>query len=340
MRTLRFPALLACSLIATAGACTDSPEDDVEAVVSALEEENGGLDTADEAPDFGVADRFMAAAIEKGTSFSDPLDRDAAVTALRERPDVVRLRVAAAWGQLPPDRDAEVAHDWSGRIEVSRGALVVRHRIGFEEATDAIAPRTSPLAVEFDSVTRPFADGLVLEVLADTDLAGVTLSYVGDDGARFDVLLADLVAGPRSTAPDADGNRMVVTALRRDRDDCDHGFMRGRWQALRLGLGGFLGVVTDADGAPIGHLRGIWGQRRSGERVFFGKYIASDGQFRGIFAGHYRDGNFAGRWLTRAGEFGRAGGAYRESAPGDELGGHFVGRWAETSCAADLPESP
>jgi hypothetical protein len=337
MRTLRLSTLFACTLLAAA--CTDPP-DDAEEIGSSLELENGGLDTADEAPEFDAVESFAAAAIETDAAYTDPMDTDSEVASLRVLPGVARLRVAAAWGQLPPDRTTPTPRDWSGRIEVSRGALVVRHRIGFEAATDRLRPRTSRTSVEFDSVTQPFADGLVLEVLADADLGAVTLSYTGDDGTQFSVRLADLLAGPQSTAPDALGNRMAVVALRRDRDDCDHGFMRGRWHAVREGMGRFLGVVSDADGAPIGHLRGIYGTRRDGAQVFFAKYIDRDGHFRGIFAGHYREGVFAGRWLTRDGEHGRAGGHYREGIPGPETGGAFLGRWAETSCAADLPENP
>ncbi len=337
MRTLRLPALFACSLVAVAGACTDTPEDEADVVISNLELENGGLDMEDEAPMFGVDDQFTAAAVETGTAVADPMDRDTEIVALRERPDVQRLRVAAVWGRLPPSREDVTRTDWSGRVEVSRGAIVVRHRIGFEEATDRLAPRDSRTSIAFSSVTGPFADGLVLEVLADADLGDITLSYVPDTGERLDLRLGDLLAGPVSTDRDANGNRIVVTALRRDRDDCDHGFMRGRWHALRAGAGVFRGIVTDADGAPIGHMRGIYGQRRNGEQVFFGKYINREGQFRGIFGGHYRDGAFVGRWATRAGEHGRLGGHYRESLPGPEVGGHYMGRWAETSCAADLP---
>lgn len=338
MRTLGLPALLACSLVAAAGACTDGPEDEADVIVSSLELENGGLDTADEAPAFGETELFDSASIENSAAVTDTMDRDTEVVALRDRTDVQRLRVAVVWGQLPPNREAPSAHDWSGRIEVSRGAIVVRRRIGFEEATDRLMPRDTRTAVAFQSVTRPFADGLVLEVLADADLAGITISYVPNTGERLDLALGRLLEGPVSTDRDADGNRIIVTALRRDRDDCDHGFMRGRWHALRQGVGAFRGIITNADGEPIGHMRGIYGQRRNGEQVFFGKFIGEDGAFRGLFAGHYRDGNFVGRWLTRAGEHGRLGGHYRESLPGPEVGGMYMGRWAETSCAADLPE--
>ena len=68
----------------------------------------------------------------------------------------------------------------------------------------------------------------------------------------------------------------------------------------------------------------------------FAKYISRDGHFRGIFAGTWGDGSFRGRWIISTGDHGVAGGRYRESAPGDEVGGAFIGRWAETSCAAGL----
>jgi hypothetical protein len=328
--------LLACSLVAVAGGCTDTPEDEADQIVSALELENGGLDTEDEAPAFGEAEAFTAAAIENSAAVSDTMETDTEVVALRQRPDVEHLRVAAIWGRMPPSRENVTPHDWSGSIVASRGAVVVRHRIGFEDATDRLAPRDARTAVPFQSVTGPFVDGLVLEVLADADLGTITLSYVPVAGTTVEIRLSDLLAGPVAT-DFGDGNRLVVTALRGDRDACDHGFMRGRWHALRQNLGAFRGLVTDADGTPIGHMRGIYGTRRNGEQVFFGKYINTEGQFRGIYAGHYRDGAFVGRWITRAGEHGRLGGEYRESLPGPEVGGVYMGRWAETSCAADLP---
>ena len=114
MRTLRLPALFACSLVAVAGACTDTPEDEADVVISNLELENGGLDMEDEAPMFGVDDQFTAAAVETGTAVADPMDRDTEIVALRERPDVQRLRVAAVWGRLPPSREDVTRTDWSG----------------------------------------------------------------------------------------------------------------------------------------------------------------------------------------------------------------------------------
>jgi hypothetical protein len=334
---LRLPIVISGVLLASA-ACTDQPGEDASSVAAALEQDNGGLQTTDESPMFGAADAFAAAAVERDTTVTDSLDVDASVVAMRARPDALHARVAIVWGQLPPDRTADTVHDWSGSLTINRGALVVHRLIGFEEGMDHLTPRADRHTVSFQSVTRPFADGLVLEVLDDEPAAAdpLTITYTRNDGTVLGTFpIAGLLAAPISIDVDAE-NRIIATALRRD-GECDHGFMRGRWHQLRDGKGVFMGVVADADGAPIGHLRGIWGERRSGEQVFFAKYIDRDGHFRGILAGHYADGSFQGRWLTRDGEHGRAGGHYREGAPGGAVGGAFIGRWAETSCAADLP---
>ena len=292
----------------------------------------------DEAPAVRRRGQFAEAAIPAGSAVADPIAQDPTVLDLNQRPDVARLRVDILWGQLPPDRTNPDVHDWSGSIAVSRGALIVRRSVGFELG-DHLVPRTGPDAVAFHSVTRPFADGLALTVLDPNPdpTVPLTLTYTPDDGSAPIVFRAgDLVAGPVSVDVGTSGDRMVAVALR-DHDACDHGFMRGRWHALRAGLGGFLGVVADADGNPIGHVRGIWGARKNGERVFFGKYINAAGQFRGILAGHYGDGHFLGRWLVRGGDHGRLQGLYREDIPGPDTGGHFIARWAETSCAENLP---
>ncbi len=307
-------------------------------IASDLELANGGLDTTDEAPDFGDPATFTAAALEPARGTTDPMDGAAEVAALRADRAATHLRVAIVWGQLPPDRASTTAHDWSGRLAISRGALVVRRLIGFEGATDRLLPRSAPDAIAFASQTQPFADGLVLEVLTDaTDLSAVTLTYTSQDGATTAAVpLAALLTGPQTRDVGVDGNRITATALRAD-DPCDRGFVRGRWQALRPGLGRFLGVATDADGAPIGRMRGIWGERADGGQAFFGKYIDGDGRFRGLMVGRYADGAFQGRWLIGTGDHGLIHGMYRDGA-GTAIGGAFVGRWAETSCAAELPQ--
>lgn len=339
MRRASFTSLslaLASLFATTTVACTDDAPDE-DALAGALEQDNGGLDTTDEAPMFGADAEFAAAALEPDATATDPMATDAEVVALRERAGVAHQRIMVLWGQLPPDR-AAAPHVWDGRFALNRGAVIVRREVGFEDATDAVLPRELRTTVAFTSSTRPFVDGLVLEVLDPdpTNAIPLALTYTPRaGGAALTFGIAALATGPISYDVGAGGDQMIATGLRAD-DACDHGFMRGRWQAVRPGLGRFLGVVADEDGSPIGHLRGIWGVRQSGQHVMFAKYIASDGSFRGLFAGTWADGAFRGRWIVSTGDHGIAQGRYRESVPGPEVGGAFIGRWAETSCAAGL----
>jgi hypothetical protein len=337
MRALSLSTFAVASLFAAATvACTEEPatEEDLSA---ALELENGGLDTTDETPMFGADAEFASAQLENDATATDPLAADAEVAQLRERPDVGRQRVMILWGQLPPDR-AAAAHVWDGRFALNRGALIVRRTVGFEERTDAVLPREVRTTVAFTSTTQPFVDGLVLEVLdpTPTDPTPLAITYTPRaGGAPLVFRVRALAEGPIAYDVGTAGDQMVATGVRAD-DACDHGFMRGRWHALRPNLGRFLGVVADEDGEPLGHLRGLWGVRRSGEHAMFAKYIALDGAFRGIFAGTWGEGAFRGRWIISTGDHGLAQGRYREGIPGPETGGAFVGRWAETSCAAGL----
>lgn len=318
----------------TFGCVTDSNDgsDDATEVTSALERENGGLETTDEAPMFGNATAFDSLAMEREASVADVMASDPAVSTLEAAPDAVRHRVLIAWGRMPADPNATTARDWSGSLTLSRGAMVVGRTIGFEDATDHVLPRTSPDLIEFQSVTKPFADGLLLRVLIPASNEGAPhLTYTSTDGTHtLDLDLGQLAQGPISLDA-GDGNRVVAVALR-ENDACDHGFMRGRWVALKPNMGVYRGVIANADGEPTGHIRGIWGQRANGDKVMFGKFIATDGSFRGLLVGGYEAGHFHARWLTQAGDHGLAGGIYFD-AP-NIRGGIFAGRWAETSCEA------
>jgi hypothetical protein len=320
-------------LILALAACVENhapTTDDVDEVTSALEQENGGLEMTDEPAMFADEAAFEAAAIETDTAVVDTMADDPTVTAIANQVDGARHRILIAWGRLPADPNAD-GRNWSGSLTVSRGAIVVGRRIGFEEATDRVLPRTSRDRVDFESATRPFADGLVLRVLdPDPSQGALRLRYASADGTRSHELdLTQLDAGPL-TVDAGDGNRIVVIAAR-ENDRCDHGFMRGRWVALRPNMGVYRGVVANSAGEPVGHVRGIWGQRRNGNKVMFGKLIASDGRFRGLLAGTYDAGHWHARWLISTGDHGVARGVYFD-AP-NARGGAFAGRWAETSCA-------
>lgn len=331
---MRYQLPLALLLAVPAAACTSDasspPDDSVEGVTAAIEMENGGYDTVDEAPAFGDDALFAAADIESDAAVADPLATDAAITELSANPAVVARDVVVMWGRMPAD-PAGAVRDWSGQLRLSRGAMVIRRRIAFELATDRILPRTSRDTIQLESRTSTHADGLVLTVFDPTpaDPAALTLTYTSADGAATYALdLASLAAGP-AVADAGDGNQIVAIGHRRDA--CDHGFLRGRWHALSPNAGHYAGLVLTSEGEPAGHLRGIYGQRQDGTAVFFGKLIGRDGHFRGILRGTYDAGHFEGRWLDRAGDHGVARGLYRA---GDTLrAGQFLGRWAEAACA-------
>ena len=73
------------ALLATS-ACTTSSTD--AQVTSNLEQPNGGYDTADEAPEFGAAADFDAAAIEADAPVTDTMASDPTVTAMAALPTV------------------------------------------------------------------------------------------------------------------------------------------------------------------------------------------------------------------------------------------------------------
>ena len=327
---------LALLLSATAVACVDDPSSKptTEDVTTAIELENGGLDTSDEAPMFGDDLAYAAAQIEGDTAVADPMASDPTIVAMgAPGANVLARDLVIVWGRMPADRDATVGRDWSGELRLSRGGMLIRRKIAFEQASDRVLPRTSRDAIAFESVTRPHADGLALTVF-DPDAANVnplTLTYTPNGGTAHSLDLSQLANGP-VVVDLGDGNRVVVAGHRRA-DDCDHGFLRGRWHALAPNANAYRGIVASSDGEPVGHIRGIAGKRQNGDAVMFGKFINREGQFMGILKGTYEDGKFVARWLDRGGDHGQIHGVY---FPGPTEGaGGFLGRWSETSCAAN-----
>lgn len=318
----------------TVACATDSgapDEDNLDGVTASIERENGGYDTSDEAPLFGDDALYASADIEADGQISDSLATDPAIVDLEANTSVAAREVIVMWGRMPADPNA-APRNWSGELRLSRGAMVVRRRIAFEEATDGLAPRVRRDVVAFRSVTKGHADGLALTVLdpTPTSTAPLTLTYASADAtatATYTIDLGALDDGP--VAIDAgDGAQIIAVAHRRAA--CAHGFVRGRWHAMSQNAGRYAGLVLNADGEPSGHIRGIYGVRANGESVFFGKFIAANGEFKGIVRGDFDARHFQGRWLDRDGDHGVLRGLYRA---GESLrGGQFLGRWAETGC--------
>lgn len=335
---------LALAMATACGSASQEPEpsDEADEIGAALEVENGGLTTEDEMPMFAEAETFEAAGLpEPETPIADEVETAEPVKGMLQKPEVVKVEAAVLWGQIPADPSNKKPYNWSGQIKVNRGALIVRKTIRFEDATDKLLPRTDPQSVEFTSVTLPANDGLRLTILDPTpespEPLTVTYSQPGA-GAVFSTHIKEMLNGPVSLEVDPAGNRIVAVAMAKPLDLCQHGFLGGKWHRVKEGRGKLLGGVVNELGDPMGHMKGIYGKRKNGEQVFFGKYIDGEGHFRGIFAGHYGEGRFEGKWLHAAGEVGNLGGAYWETIPGKETGGLYVGRWAETSC--NVPTGP
>lgn len=321
---MRSQLSIALLLASSAVACVDSATTDSSTTVSsALEQANGGETTTDEAPMFGDEAAFDDMSIEADAPVTD-------ATPIADMAGAASHRIVIAWGKLPAD-PASAPRDWSGSLQISRGALVVGRTIGFEDATDHLLPRASRDVVSFQSITKPFVDGLALRALDPTPASTdpLTLTYTpASGGASYSIDLAQLASGP--LVIDAGDGFKVVAASLRDQD-CEHGFMRGRFHQLTPNLGVFRGLVVGPEGGVLGHVRGIYGQRNNGDHVLFGKFIDDAGHFKGIMAGTYAGGSFDAKWLVAGGEHGRIAGKYFDAPT--VRGGLFVARWADSTCA-------
>ncbi len=334
---------LAMATLALSGCSADTQDPDYEfeseQIAEQLELENGGLSMDDEAPQFAQASILEDVTLPESV-YDDAMAQDETVVAMKQKPDAVVFHTTVLWGQFPLNWDNKTPRNWSGVLTVNRGAMVVGHTIAFEGKTDNMLPRPNPQTVAFTSATLPHHDGLRLAIVDPDPLNAepLTLTYATPSGPVFSAPMKALTDGPQSKVVDEAGNRIVAVSVPQPVDLCNYGMLGGRWHRVAEGRGRLLGPVANAQGDMVGHVRGIYGKRKNGDRVFFGKYINKHGAFMGIFAGHYGEGHFEGRWLHKSGEVGRLGGEYRETIPGPETGGHFLGRWAETSC--NVPTGP
>lgn len=309
---------------------------DAEEIGQVLNEVNGGLDMEDEAPQFGEPALFDAAALPVEEGVEDVIEDDPEVVAMRAESDAMLYHAAIRWGRFPFNPEVSANRDWSGTFRVNRGALVVRQTIAFE-GTDALATRSDRLSISFQSMTRSSHDGLRVVVIDPTPDAvqPLILSYSDAGGEVHSLSIKNLLGAP-DTFDAGSGDKLVTVAIAQPAQDCELGFLGGRWHKVAQDRGRMLGRVVSVDGETLGHIRGVYGRRENGNRVFFGKYINTEGSFRGIYVGRYQDGQFLGRWVTRDGDIGALGGLYRETVPGPGIGGQFLGRWAEKSCAVEV----
>ena len=339
---MRVQLPLALLLASTTVACTtdeSSPTENESEIADALELDNGGFDTSDEAPMFALEARFEEAALEADRPVVDSMRDDTEMRALEAAPANRRIDIVVMWGRFRADANPPTRRDWGGRLAMSGVNAVAAHRaIGFEDATDRVLPRQFRNTIEFESVTAPRTDGLALRIVdtrGPNSTDALTLTYHRANSHEMYALDIDAIVGGNVVVVDAGDGDQIVAMARPHRDDCDDGFFRGRWHAVSPRASTFLGAVLNSDGEIVGHMQGISGTRRNGDPVIFGKWVNREGQYRGMFRGEVEAGQFRAKLVDRAGNTeGEIAGAFRA---GDSLRhGGLAGRWHETACGPTL----
>jgi hypothetical protein len=305
----------------------DSTGENASQMSSALEEDNGGLTTEDEAPYF--ADPEVEQLPDFEVAPPEILDAPGA-----DDPAFKSYHVVLLWGHLPTPADATAADpdpqpvDWTGSIAVDRGAVGVERTLAFD-ARDHLVRDGSKQTVSFASHTLPLVDGLFVRVVVPA--AGPQVLHFKTAALTTDIDLSALADKVVDAQRLGDGRNGLVYMGYPDRKDCARGVLFGRWVKVRPALGKLRGRVLDGDGATIGHVRGLWGHApKRDANVFFGKYIGVDGHTRGLFGGRYADGRGEGIWGTRSPK--DVGGlqiAYSDGYDKGDGRGIWMGRWSE-----------
>jgi hypothetical protein len=300
-------------------------------------EENGGYETEDEEPMFGLEsmEQYEADAEEE-----DPTVSEEEETAAEADPEAQVYLIRIVWGNLAlngrDDRDLGRTEadwiDWSGSLSFNGdGELLLKRTILFDRH-DSIVREDDPLAIEWQSYTGPHIDGILAKLIYHPSEEGEApvVSFVTDPVTQ-EIAVLELDHYNEIVTIDEEGHGAAFTALRVDDDDCEEGFLHGKFHDRPEGEGGiFRGAVLSETGALNGHVRGHYGVNDEEEQVFFGKYINTTGHYRGILHGSYGDGAFEGTWFEVFGlDEGVLNGKYVTGAEVDS--GFFQGFW-EASC--------
>ncbi|MFH1699309.1 MAG: hypothetical protein ABIE07_01880 [Candidatus Zixiibacteriota bacterium] len=324
------------------GGCSNSTNSEL-SEVSALDEFDS-FKPVDEEPYFGDPIIGEVAAPIEEAAYNDTLSSLTWVSGNGDRipPDVYTMRVV--WGNLEGDSGITELTDWSGKLTVGRGGIIVTHTIRFEEGQDYILPRCDlnstpmPQELEWVSKTSWHFDGLATKVIvpySDTDEL-VLLHY---ESEQLDITFpVDQLEELDTMINIGAGNAISFQAMRHDPYEARRGCMAGRWGRNEDGQGVFFGRWISANGRIHGCIKGRWGVRTDDEgnsrQVFAGKFIDSNGKFRALVKGQWRVtvqdgrslGEFKGRFYNADGEpIGIMRGHFKRG--GTRQGGYFAGHW-------------
>ena len=309
--------------------------DNAELDVPDLEDEFGGFKPTDEVAGFG--DPEILSEFAEDQDVVDLLSTDPQIAADIEDSLVGVYFLRITWGRLEWDTTATTITDWSGTVQIDKGALVLLRKIRFEPGDYIHRPRPDRRTLEWTSYTGPHFDGICVAIVVppgDTASTEGTLTFSSTPFSRtfsFSQLDSINVVYP----VDQEGNEIAFVGHKKQLVPCGNGFLEGRWMKTARNQGVFKGKWINRDGSLAGHLKGLWGVRSNGDKVLFGKYISHNGTFKGLLQGSwgYSDneegGWFAGEWC---GQNGQAKGVLKgHFRVGGEKGrkGHFQGQWRQ-----------
>ncbi|RKX22693.1 MAG: hypothetical protein DRP35_01305 [Candidatus Zixiibacteriota bacterium] len=308
--TVSFMALL---ILLLAVGCSDNSVNN-DATETNLEDEFGGYTAVSESTAFGDADLLDE---EEGTvDFDDPILSASDMDSLVNDSEAGYYHLRAIWGQLCYDSTVTSLTDWTGSLTISRGGIVVRRLIRFEETQDYILERTDRNLVEWASQTTVHNDGISFDIFIPELLPifDTTYSYIFDTfGDSSEVAIVDTtypddlpVTVAFETAPYSrvftldefesldtivyldDSNAVAFNAFKLDKKICPRGFASGRWGQDEQGNNQFKGVWYSHRSRVMGFVEGHYGINDDGAEVFFGKWISRNGEFEGFIKGTYQ----------------------------------------------------
>ena len=300
-------SIFALSVMLIIGGCSkNSPtEPDQEEELTELDRPYGGFDTSDELPAFG--DPKISVAYDDDQDVDDLITLDPEFTDVIGSDTVNAYYIRITWGLLEGDSTATDIINWDGSATITRGKLGIMKTIRFEGNDRIILPRPDRKTVQWESVTVPHYEGILL-VIVDKDTLNVPgeftfMTNLYTKTFSYDEL--DSLELVETVTPQ--GHQVSIQAYNNQIIPFGGGFLEGQWIKNRQHGGIFKGRWINNVGTRVGHLKGIWGENRFGEKVFFGKYVHLNGQFGGILAGKwgYNDqdqnkGWLKGRWVNHS----------------------------------------
>jgi len=340
-----------------------------------LDDEYGGYDFTDELPAFGDPGLFGQDVLAEDTPYEDDYENDPGVAEMADRPNARTYMLRIEWGQVaggPYDRNGqcrEISIDWTGRLALDRGAIVLKRVIQFDQE-DYIHERTDRRILDWTSFTGRHFDGILVRIIdappasadsTDTDPPEPN-HLVFRSGPFSRTFTTDELDGLDLLVPvDRCGNGISFKGFRVGHEPCPHGFLAGVWMPAPSDTmppdssfaaaadtvedgkeirGHFYGNWIQSNGMLAGHLKGVYGLDSSGRQVFFGKYIDLSGNFKGILKGTYGSmsmgpfldtaGYFIGEWIDEN-EINRGRLRGHWVAPHNTPRGFFHGEWG-THC--------